>query len=45
LPKWADPEKLTLMQAVKINNFRMKNNKNENINVKELMNETKMIFY
>jgi hypothetical protein len=25
LQKWADPEKLTLMQAVKLINFRMKN--------------------
>ncbi len=40
-PKWADPEKLTLMQAVKIINFRMKNSNSDNINMKELMNETK----
>ena len=42
LPKWADPEKLTFMQAVKIINFRMKH-KNENINVKLLMEETNNI--
>ena len=39
LPKWADPQTLTFMQAVKIINFRMKN-KNENINVKVLMEES-----
>jgi len=37
LPKWADPEKLTLMQAVKIINFRMKHKNNDSINVKYLM--------
>ena len=43
LPKWVeDPEKLTLMQAVKIINFRMKNkNKNsDDLNVKEMIKET-----
>ena len=39
LPKWAKPEKLTLMQAVKIINFRMKHNSSENINMKELIEE------
>ena len=34
LPKWADPEKLTLMQAVKIINFRMKNKNNDSDNLK-----------
>jgi hypothetical protein len=41
LPKWADPENLTLMQAIKIIDFRMKNNKDENINVKDFIEETK----
>ena len=40
LPKWANPETLTFMQAVKIINFRMKN-KNENINVKEIIDMCK----
>ncbi len=41
LPQWVeDPEKLTFMQAVKIINFRMKL-KNENINVKEMIEESK----
>ncbi len=39
LPKWANAETLTLMQAIKIINFRMKH-KNENINVKVLMEES-----
>ena len=39
LPKWAKPETLTLMQAVKIINFRMKKNSSENINMKELIEE------
>jgi len=43
LPKWADPEKLTLMQAVKIINFRMKHKNNDSINVKFLMEESKNI--
>jgi len=42
LPKWANAETLTLMQAIKIINFRMKN-KNENINVNFLMEESKNI--
>ena len=41
LPKWADPEKLTLMQAVKIINFRMKNKNSDNINVKEIIDMCK----
>ena len=42
LKKWADPEKLTFMQAVKIINFRMKNkNKNsDDLNVKEMVKES-----
>jgi hypothetical protein len=43
LPKWVeDPEKLTFMQAVKINYFRMKNkNKNsDDLNVKEMIKES-----
>ena len=44
LPKWVeDPEKLTLMQAVKIINFRMKHKNNDTINVKFLMEEPKNI--
>ena len=43
LPKWADPEKLTLMQAVKIINFRMKHKNNDSINVKYLMEESQNI--
>jgi len=45
LPKWADPEKLTLMQAVKIINFRMKNkNRNsDDLNVKEMIKESENI--
>ena len=42
LPKWANAETLTLMQAIKIINFRMKH-KNENINVKFLMEESNNI--
>ncbi len=30
LPKWADPDKLTFMQAVKIINYRMRNNYSRN---------------
>ena len=43
LPKWADPNKLTLMQAVKIINFRMKHKNSDNINVKYLMEESQNI--
>ena len=46
LPKWVeDPEKLTLMQAVKIINFRMKHkNKNsDDLNVKEMIKESENI--
>jgi hypothetical protein len=44
LPKWVeDPEKLTFMQAFKIINFRMKH-KNENINVKEMIEENKKAY-
>jgi hypothetical protein len=31
LPKWADAEKLTLLQAVKTINYRMKNKNNDNL--------------
>ena len=42
LPKWVeDHEKLTLLQAIKIINYRMKNNDSDNINVKYLMEESK----
>ena len=40
LPKWANPETLTFMQAVKIINFRMKHKNCDNINVKVLMEES-----
>jgi hypothetical protein len=40
LPKWANPESLTFMQAVKIINFRMKHKNSDNINVKVLMEES-----
>jgi hypothetical protein len=40
LPKWANPETLTFMQAVKIINFRMKHKNSDNINVKVLMEES-----
>ena len=36
LPKWADAEKLTLLQAVKIINYRMKNNDSDNLKPEEL---------
>ena len=42
LPKWVkDPDQLTLMQAVKIINFRMKHKNSDNINVKILMDMCK----
>jgi hypothetical protein len=40
LPKWANPETLTFMQAVKIINFRKKHKNSDNINVKILMEES-----
>jgi hypothetical protein len=43
LPKWANPETLTFMQAVKIINFRMKHKNSDNINVKILMEESNNI--
>ena len=37
LPKWVvDHEKLTLLQAVKIINYRMKNNDSDNLKPEEL---------
>ena len=46
LPKWADPEKITLLQAIKIINYRMKKNsydnlKPENIEIETLIREAK----
>jgi hypothetical protein len=41
LPKWEDPERLKLMQAIKITNFRMKHKNSDNIKVKCLMEESK----
>ena len=38
LPQWVEPDKLTFMQAVKIN---YDNFKPENINIDELIEETK----
>ena len=45
LPKWANAETLTFMQAVKIINFRMKNkNKNsDDLNIKEMIKESENI--
>ena len=31
LPKWADPEKLSFLQAVKIINYRMRNKNSDNM--------------
>ncbi len=36
LPKWADAEKITLLQAVKIINYRMKNNDSDNLKPEDL---------
>ena len=36
LPKWADPEKLSLLQAVKIINYRIKNKNNDNLKPEDL---------
>ena len=36
LPKWADAEKLTLLQAIKIINYRMKNNDSDNLKPEDL---------
>ena len=46
IPKWCEPDKITFMQAVKIINYRNKKNnydnfKPENINIDELIQETK----
>jgi hypothetical protein len=41
--KCADPEKLTLMQAVKIINFRMKNKNSDDLNKKEMIKESENI--
>ena len=41
LPKWVEHhEKLTLLQAVKIINFRMKNNDSDNLKPEELKIDT-----
>ena len=41
LPKWVeDHEKLTLLQAVKIINYRMKNNDSDNLKPEELKIDT-----
>ncbi len=37
LPKWADAEKLTLLQAVKIINYRMKNNDSDNLKPEDIL--------
>ena len=36
LPKWADSEKITLLQAVKIINYRMKNKNNDNLKPEDI---------
>ncbi len=36
LPKWSDAEKLTLLQAIKIINYRMKNNDSDNLKPEDL---------
>ena len=36
LPKWADAEKLTLLQAIKIINYRLKNNDSDNLKPEDL---------
>ena len=36
LPKWADPDKLTLLQAIKIINYRMKNRDSDNLKPEDL---------
>ena len=36
LPKWADAEKITLLQAVKIINYRMKNKNNDNLKPEDI---------
>ena len=46
LPKWVDHEKLTLLQAVKIINYRMKNRNSDNlkpedINIDKLVDDVK----
>ena len=43
LPQWVEPDKLTFIQAVKIINYRNNydNFKPENINIDELIQETK----
>jgi hypothetical protein len=53
LPKWADPEKLTFLQAVKIINYRMRNKNSDNmkpgdLNIDTLIQERKekqIIYY
>ena len=36
LPKWADHEKLTLLQAIKIINYRMKNKNSDNLKPEDI---------
>ncbi len=40
LPKWAAPEKISLLQAVKIINHRIKHKNNDNLKPKELNIDT-----
>ena len=36
LPKWADAEKITLLQEVKIINYRMRNKNNDNLKPEDI---------
>jgi hypothetical protein len=48
LPKWADSEKSTFLQSIKIIDYRMRNNNSDNmkpetLNIDKLIEEKKMI--
>ena len=40
LPKWADPEKLSFLQAVKIINYRMRYKNSDNMKLEDLKIDT-----
>ena len=40
LPSWADPDKLTLFQAVKIINYRLKHNNSDNMKLETINIDT-----